>query len=295
VISQTTSQFAKARIDARALLGLYDPPDTTDWGPIRAAQLTAGSQLALFMLAANVLGAALVTLNFAHLVPLWQLASWGALVAAVGVAVAFRRLAVRHRVDRTASLNDVRHTVLDGLSLGAVWSIAPLLFGGRSDAESALGLWIVLVILMAASAVSMAALPMATIAFMGVLGSAIAIWLTLALSPALGAASLLFTALLIITCFARGKALIVIRTAEIAINERDETVSLLLREFEEKAADSLWETDSQRRIVRANPRLAVSLGVDPTAINGMPLLQILAGPAWDTGDFLPAFTNWPRS
>eukprot|EP01136_Pigoraptor_vietnamica_P002162 Opistho-1_new@29738 len=118
VTSQTTSQFARPRIDVRALLGLYDPADTTDWGPIRAAQMNAGSQLALFMLAANVVGAALTTLNFAPNFPLWKLASWSALVAAVGVTVAFRRLAVRHRTERTASLRDVRETVLDGISLG---------------------------------------------------------------------------------------------------------------------------------------------------------------------------------
>lgn len=283
--SQTTSQFAKPRIDVRALLGLYDPADTTDWGPIRAAQMNAGSQLALFMLAANVVGAALITLNFAPGIPLWKLASWSALVAAVGVAVAFRRLAVRHRTERSATLRDVRDTVLDGISLGAVWSIAPLLFGPSANAEQAAALWIVLSILMAAAAVSMAALPLATIAFLTVLGGSAAISLAVTTSPALGAASLVFTASLIVGCFTRGKALVVIRANEIALAERDETVSLLLREFEDKGCDWLWETDAQRRVVRANPRFAVSLGVDPKAINGMPFLQVLAGAAWESGNF----------
>jgi diguanylate cyclase (GGDEF)-like protein/PAS domain S-box-containing protein len=133
----------------------------------------------------------------------------------------------------------------------------------------------------------MAALPLATIAFLTVLGGSVAAWLSLTTSPALGAASLLFTLLLAIACFARGKALVVIRANEIALHERDETVSLLLREFEDKAADWLWEIDAQRRVVRANPRFAVSLGVDPKAINGMPFLQILAGSAWESGDFSP--------
>jgi len=285
VNSQTTSQFAKARIDVRALLGLYDPADTTDWGPIRAAQMNAGSQLALFMLTAHLVGAALVTLTFATIAPVWQLASWGALVAAVGVAVAFRRLAVRHRTERTATLQDVRDTVLDGLALGAVWSIAPLWFGAMAQGEAAAALWIVLSILMAASSLAMAALPLATLAFLGVLGGSVAASLALTIAPTLGAASLLFTALLMIACYARAKALVVIRTNEIALTERDETVSLLLREFEDKAADWLWETDAARRIVRANPRFAISLGVDPKAINGMPFLQVLAGSAWESGHF----------
>jgi diguanylate cyclase (GGDEF)-like protein/PAS domain S-box-containing protein len=288
VSDQSTSQFARPRIDARALLGLYDPADTTDWGPIRAAQLHAGSQLALFMLAANVIGAALVTLILAPRVPVWQLAGWSALVAAVGVAVAFRRLSKRHRSAITAPLGDVRDTVLDGIALGAVWSIAPLAFGHHADADAALGLWIVLSLLMTASAVAMAALPLATISFVTIVGAAIVTTLALIAAPVLAAAAALFTVLLVMATFARGKALVVIRAGEIAIAERDETLSLLLRETEHaEDADWLWEIDAQRRVVRANPRFSKSLGVDPKTINGTPFLQVLAGPSWEDGKFAP--------
>jgi diguanylate cyclase (GGDEF)-like protein len=285
VTSQTTSQFAKPRIDARALLGLYDPADTTDWGPIRAAQLHAGSQLALFMLAANVVGAALLTLILAPLVPLWELASWGALVAAVAAFVVFRRLSKRHRGAVTATLQDVRATVLDGIALGAVWSIPPLAFGHAADADAALGLWIVLSLLMTASAVAMAALPLATIIFVSIVGASITATLLIIASPMLAAAAALFTVLLAMTTFGRGKSLVVIRANEIALAERDETVSLLLREFEDSGSDWLWEIDAQRRVARANPRFALSLGVDPKVINGMPFLQVLAGPTWEAGNF----------
>jgi len=287
VTSQTTSQFARPRIDARALLGLYDPADTIDWGPIRAAQLHAGSQLALFMLAANVVGASLVTMLLAPLVPLWQLASWSAVVAAVACAVAFRRLSKRHRNAVTASLEDVRETVLDGISLGAVWSVPPLAFGHAVDADAVLGLWVVLSLLMTASAVAMAALPLATIAFVAIVGAAVCTMLALSGPPVLAAAAALFTTLLAIATFGRGRALVVIRANEMALAERDETVSLLLREFEESGSDWLWEIDAQRRVARANPRFAVSLGADPKTINGTPFLQLLAGPTWEDGNFAP--------
>jgi diguanylate cyclase (GGDEF)-like protein len=287
VTSQTISQFARPRIDVRALLGLYDPADTTDWGPIRAAQLNAGRQLALFMLAANVFGAALIAIILAPMVPAWQLASWGALVAAVAVSVTFRRLASRHRDAATASLADVRDTLLDGIALGAVWSIPALAFGHIGDAYSMVGMWIVLILLMTTSAVAMAALPLATIAFVAILGVSIAAALGLTVSPLLAAAAGLFTVLLIMTVFGRGKALVVIRAGEMAIAERDETVSLLLREFEDSGADWLWEIDAQRRVARANPRFAVAVGVDPKQINGMPFLQVLAGQTWEAGNFAP--------
>ncbi|MEG3123585.1 putative bifunctional diguanylate cyclase/phosphodiesterase [Sphingomonas sp. GB1N7] len=286
--TKSAPQFAAPRIDARALLGLYDPADSTDWGPIRAAQLNSGRQLALFLLAANVFGAAIVTLILAPLVPLWQLATWGALTAAVAATVAFRRLSSRHRIENSASLRDVRATVFDGIALAIIWSVPPLAFALRINATAALGLWIVLSILMASSAIAMAALPLATISFLGILGLSIAAMLWSVDGPLFAAATLFFSTLLMVGCFARGRALVLIRAGEIALAERDETVSMLLREFEETGADWLWETDAQRRIARASPRFAFSVGLDPITINGMPFLQLLAGATWEEGNFTPA-------
>ena len=285
VNTRPSSQFATPRIDARALLGLYDPADTTDWGPIRAAQLHAGSQLALFLVAANVIGAVLVVIILDHRAPLWALASWGALTVAVCVAVGFRRFASRHRGAYTATLIDVRDTLLDGVALGTVWSIPPLACGIRADATTALALWVVLSVLMAASAVAMAGLPLATLSALAIVGLSVATMMFWVGGPVLAAAVLLFTTLLMVGCFTRAKALVVLRANEIALSERDETVSLLLREAEDNSADWLWETDAQRRVLRASPRFATSVGLDTSTVNGMSLLEVLAGPTWDAGNF----------
>ncbi|PMZ86001.1 hypothetical protein, partial [Pseudomonas sp. FW306-2-11AD] len=90
----------------------------------------------------------------------------------------------------------VRDTVLEGVALAAVWSVPPLALGMRADAGTALGLWIVLSLLMTASATAMAALPLATLSFLGILGSAIAAMLFFVGGPVFAAAVLLFTALL---------------------------------------------------------------------------------------------------
>ncbi|WP_033921534.1 putative bifunctional diguanylate cyclase/phosphodiesterase [Sphingomonas sp. 37zxx] len=283
--SDTTSQFAKPRIDTRALLGIHDPRDLTDWGPIRAAQLNAGSQLALFLLAANVLGAALLVLQFRDITPLSLLVVWGSVVGLVSAAVGFRRLSSRGRTRLTATTGDIRDTAYEGLALGVVWAVAPVIFGPDAQGETALALWLTLSILMTASAVALAALPLATIIFLTVVGTSISVSLLIATGPVLAAASGFFTILLIVACFVRGKALVQIRTSEIALAERDETVSLLLREFEDNGADWLWETDAQRRVIRASPRFAYSVGLDAVTIDGMSFLQVLAGPHWETGSF----------
>ena len=286
--TQETSQFAGARLDARALLGLYEPEGSTDWGPIRAAQLNAASQLALFMLATNVIGAALIIPVFVRFVPVWQLGCWAALVTFVASVVTFRRLAVHRHTRFTANLRTVRQSVVDGIALAAIWSVPPLVFLPRADAGAALGLWIVVSLLMAGASFALAGLPLATIMFLILTGGAMAAGIAMAASSVLAGVTLVFTAVLVLICVSRGKSLVVLRANEIALAERNETVSLLLREFEDTQADWLWETDTQRRIVRASPRFAHAVGADPATINGRLLVEVLAGPGWGSGNFAPA-------
>ncbi|MGJ3646941.1 putative bifunctional diguanylate cyclase/phosphodiesterase [Sphingomonas sp. GlSt437] len=293
---QTTSQFAQPRIDTRALLGLYDPADATDWGPIRAAQLHAGRQLALFMLAANVIGAAIITVIARRFLPAWMPESWAAIVAAVAAAVTFRRLASRHRDAISASLHDVRSTMADGLALGLIWTLPPLVATNHGATAEVLGFWAVLAVLMAASAVAMAALPLATLSFLLLTGASVVAMLYVSTGPMLAAVAAMFVILVMLGCLDRARALVVIRAHEIAMSERDETVALLLRDdqdgsSEDQQGDWLWEIDAARRVVRASPRFAYAAGLDPIKINNMPFLQVLAGPAWETGDFSEALRD----
>ena len=278
------SQFAPTRINPWALLGLRDPDDGIDWSAIRAAQLNAGSQLALFSLAANVIGAAMVATLFADRLPLWMLAGWGGIVVAVTAAVTLRRLAKKRA---KATTGEMRRTGADGAALALTWAVPPLFFAPDASTYEVLGLWVVLSILMTASATAMAGLPLATISFLGLLGGAIAFALVLQGADIAAGAALLFTAIVAYSCFSRGRALVLIRASELALAERDETVSLLLREFESSEADWLWEIDAARRICRASPRFAFAVGLEPKALNNLPFLQVLAGSTWEAGNFAP--------
>ena len=268
-----------------ALIGLSEGPDATEWSRIRATQLAAGRGLALFMLAATTLGAAMTGLLFEGTLPWWELGGWAALTTAVGVAVAVRRLSGRHRGEGYATVSEVRHTAFEGLALAVAWSIPPLLFGAQAGSGAAYGLWMILSLLMTTAAVGMAPLALPTLIFVGGVGGSVAIKLVLAHGAAPAGITILFTLLLMVACLDRARSLVVMRANELALGERNETVSLLLREFEDSGADWLWETDGARRVVRASPRFAFACGLDPVTIDGMPFLRILAGPAWETGEF----------
>jgi diguanylate cyclase (GGDEF)-like protein/PAS domain S-box-containing protein len=65
-------------------------------------------------------------------------------------------------------------------------------------------------------------------------------------------------------------------------------VSLLLREFEENEADWLWEIDPARRLRSVSPRFAFALGRTQSDVEGAPLMEIIAGANWQTGQFPPS-------
>ena len=267
------------------LLGLRDGTDAAQWARIRSTQLDAGRQLALFLLAANLIGAAATVTLFATLVAHVVLAGWAAIVGIVSVTVAVRRLATRHRDGGYATQSDLRATAVEGLALAVAWSIPCLMFDPHPGSNAAYVLWMILSVLMTAGAVAMAPLALATIAFVGGLGLSVTVKLLVIGSHGAAAATSLFTVMLVVICLNRARSLVVIRASQMALGERDETVSLLLREFEANNADWLWETDAARRIVKVSPRFAYACGLDPLTIEGRPFLQVLAGPAWETGAF----------
>ncbi|TPG13233.1 putative bifunctional diguanylate cyclase/phosphodiesterase [Sphingomonas oligophenolica] len=274
------------------LLGLRDDGDPAQWARIRATQLYAGRRLALFLLAANLIAAAATASLFAGQVALGQLAAWGAFATVTAVAVAVRRLATPHRTEGCfASVQDLRGTIGDGIALGMVWAIPPLFFQQGIETGDAYVLWMILSVLMTAVALAMAPLALATIAFVGSLGLAVSTTLAISGAYAAAGATMLFTTMLLLASLNRAKSLVVIRASQMALTERNDTVSLLLREFEDNGADWLWETDASRRVMRASPRFAYACGIDPVTIEGMPFLQVLAGPTWESGNFSAGLRN----
>jgi hypothetical protein len=148
--------------------------------------------------------------------------------AAVALLVALRRLASHHRRDGYATGNDLRATATEGAALAIAWSLPPLFFGAGTATAQAYGLWLILSVLMAATALAMAPLAFATLIFLGVLGTTVAAHLVLGGTYAAAGATVLFTLILMAICVNRAHALIAIRAGQIALEERDETVSLLL-------------------------------------------------------------------
>ena len=237
-----------------------------------------------FLLAANIVGAGMTGLLVLPDVSVWIVAVWGTIVSVASTTVVGRRAATHHRDGGFARLEELRDTARESVMMALAWAAVPICFHPSSTGAAA-GIGVIIAILMTAVVIALAPLALATIMFLVILGTSVAGSLIFSGSYAAAAGSILFTSLLIITCLNRVRGVVLLRAAQIALHERDQTVSLLLREFEDTGADWLWETDAARRVVKASPRFAHACGLDRVAIEHLPFLRVLAGSAWNSGQF----------
>lgn len=275
----------------RALFGLSNGDDSDLWGRIRAAQLLAARQRALLLLAANLTGTALIVMTLNACVPVTWLAIWALVAGAVAVGATVRRLRSSDRPGGYADLGAMRPPVIEAAALALVWSVVPVMFGGHLHVTTALATHLVLAVLMVVYAVAMVSLPLVTITFIATTTTTAAVTLLVTGHPAAALADLLFAALLCVSAVDRARAQALLHAAAVTLAERDGTIGLLLRDFDETSPDWLWQTDASRRIVEPSARFAAACGVERDQLAGRPLLEVLAGTGWDSGQVAPVLRD----
>jgi diguanylate cyclase (GGDEF)-like protein/PAS domain S-box-containing protein len=165
------------------------------------------------------------------------------------------------------------------------WIGALLVFPWLSGGAQREALLLIALALMVASTFVFSTSPLSVLVFIATLGSGA--MLSLALEgqwQAVGGLILFTIACLVATIEVR-TTFVKARLAEAAVAEKEAVVSLLLREFEENEADWLWEVDPARRLRSVSPRFAFALGRSQSDIEGKPLLEMIAGNRWSSGQF----------
>ncbi|MFM6829618.1 MAG: putative bifunctional diguanylate cyclase/phosphodiesterase, partial [Novosphingobium sp.] len=186
---------------------------------------------------------------------------------------------------RRIGRDEVNKQTISAVGNALVWVMPMAAFAPFGDPLQRLELWAITAMLMTAAAVLIPAVPLANVVFTGIVAlSAIA---SFALGHNFGMAvlALFFSVMITLGAIENARSFLTARIAESAMAEKSEVVSMLLREFEEGEADWLWQIDTSRRVRSVSPRFAFALGLANEQIDGKPFIQLIAGPAWDTGQF----------
>lgn len=268
-----------------AVLGLRDPVDG-DWARLRGLQYSSLAKVTQVRVLAHCIAALGVIRLYFGSVHIAVLAGW---LVLLGASLWHGRQIDRALGDadrRRMSRDEVKRQWVSSIINALIWLVPIAAFAPYGTPTARLELWAVCTMLMTASAVLLPAVPLGNLAFIGIVGGGAMASFLFAGSLDMPIVSLAFMVVVGFGAVESARAFLTARIAEAGMAERNEVVSLLLREFEEEGeADWLWQIDTSRRVRSVSPRFAYALGRNPEEIDGMPFIQLIAGPAWETGQF----------
>ncbi len=274
-------------LSVREIVG-FSEPEEGDWSRLRALQYRDLHQHRLLRVLGHLLGAAITVSLVADDNPWWTIAAWlVALALAVGHTLHIeRRLSnIDSRVMTRREFKS--HAVAVALMAG-VWSLPMLGFPHHGTEGDHHALWAVIAMLAAGSAATMSQAPMITLMWSAICGFASAFSFLISGEPLLAVSSITFGVVIVFGAITSARTFLTARIAEVGAVEKDEVVSLLLKEFEENEADWLWQVDPQGRIRKASPRFAYALGCEPKQAEGQRLIELVAGTKWKAGTLPPS-------
>ncbi|MDY7097599.1 MAG: EAL domain-containing protein [Pseudomonadota bacterium] len=189
---------------------------------------------------------------------------------------------------RKITQNEFWRQTLVSVGSGVLWGGAVIAFGPLGTTSDLMAIVMVVMILLASSIYFQTTAPLGTVMFTAT--ACVLIMVHLALNSMWFAVTgtFVFMVCTIIGAMQAGQTYLLARLSENAIVEKEEVVSLLLREFEENEADWLWEVDTNRKLRSVSPRFAFALGKSQAEVEGKPLLDFITAGEWGQGDFAPS-------
>ena len=262
----------------RSTFDLYRSDDA-EAGPIRAQHLSAVARLVPALMVANVLNGGILLVVFAPAGLSGAVLWLGALLLVIGL-MARGWWRWRQRLPRQASRRALVRSAWQAAVLALVWGMAPLLWFGGADGAQRVLLATIMAGMMSAGAFVLVPLPLSALLYVAVMALSSLLTLMLAQQPVYlltGLLVLTYAGTLVLGAMAGArKATALLRSQREAARQR-QIVSVLLQDFEDHAAEALWETARDGRLSHVSPRLAELLGGDVAAMRDAPLLTLLAG------------------
>jgi diguanylate cyclase (GGDEF)-like protein/PAS domain S-box-containing protein len=260
------------------IFGLADPVGE-DWGQVRGSQITAIRRFALLRLFIIILAGCAVFLSL-ETQESWQLRLWFAGILLSGGLVAIPQLRQREFPRLVATRKEL-HAENIGLTVQALcWAALPLLISHISNLYDVLVIWAVITALMGSVTFALATVPLGAATFLSITGGGLFLMTYRLGIPLIAVLTLIYTLTLVAACLVSGRSWLFQKYASIALKEKEEVVSLLLREYEDSGGDWMWQTDTQRCLTHVSPRFALALGLEVADLEAKPMIEIVAGERW---------------
>ncbi len=267
-----------------SVLGLSDASDG-DWERLRGLQYSSLTRVTVPRLLANAIAAVAVAQIYFRVIHIAFVVVWLAALAASLYHSARCDRSLSDADRRRMSRGEVNNQAINSVINALVWVVPVAFFAPYGSGEMRLETWTIIAMLMTSMAILLPAVPLGTLLFSGIIGGSCVVSFMFGGAWNMAVIATMYVGVVSAGAVEAARNFLFTKVAEAGMAEKSEVVSLLLREFEEGEADWLWQIDTSRRVRSVSPRFAFALGMDPEDIDGKPFIQLIAGPAWETGQF----------
>jgi len=263
------------KLDWRVVFNRATPPGSRGWGRVRAAQLLEMSramQVAAWGMSFNAL--LIMTMMMGTAPPL-HIALWMVSLAILLHYVSSHRARLRRRAIHSVPRKTLNRVAYHSVFFGIVWGFPARYFYEFAAPGQQLGICVITATMMAGAAFIFAPVPLAAAPYVLIMGVAVTRMLMTADSLLITSIGPIYTAMMLAMVMMNGRAFMQRKCLDLALEERQETVSLLLREFESSDADWLWHTNAKLAFQNVSARFSRAIGRSVEELEGMSLLDLL--------------------
>ncbi len=263
------------KIDWRVVFNRSAPVGSRGWGRVRAAQLNEMGRAVSIAAWGQTINALLIVYLLAGRVSYIHMGLW-----LFGLAMLMHYIS-RHRARlRGRQIHSVRRQTIDraayhSVFFGVIWGFPARFFFEFANPGQQLALCVITATMMAGAASFLSAIPFAAATFVVIMGTATTQMLSTTGSWVITAIGPVYTLAMLLIVLINGRGFLQRKCLDLALEERQETVSLLLREYESSDADWLWQTNGQLAFQNVSARFARAIGRSLEELEGASLHDLL--------------------
>ncbi|MGQ0659792.1 putative bifunctional diguanylate cyclase/phosphodiesterase, partial [Sphingosinicella sp.] len=263
------------KVDWRVVFNRAVPPGSHGWGRVRAAQLVEMSRAMVIAGWGQTINALIVVYMLAGRAPPMQIAGWLVSLALLMHFFARAKAKLASRPIHSLPKQTINKAAYHSVFFAVVWGFPARYFFEFANHGQQLALCVITATMMAGAAFIFSPIPAAAAAYVIIMGVAATRMLMTADSWVITAIGPLYTGAMLMMVVMNGRAFIQRKCLDFALEERSDTVSLLLREYESSDADWLWQTNASLGFTSVSPRFARAIGREVAELEGMTILDLL--------------------
>ena len=259
----------------RVVFNRANPPGLRNWGRVRAAQLRELGPALRFAAWGLAFNAFFTVYLLGDKVPKVSIALWLLALAAAALFAFRHQQRLKGRQVHSIGRRTIDRIAYLSLIFGMIWMLPARYFFDAAGPAEQIALGVMVAIMMAGAAFVFAPIPAASVGFITMMGATLTRILWSTGSPAVPVLGPVYMLAMYGFVLSSGRAFMRRTWLDLELEERRETVSLLLREYENSDADWLWRTNRNLCFENPSARFARAMGKSSEDLSGLTLRELL--------------------